>query len=67
MSPPPSREKELLALAIKVERDHGELAPAFIAARIGEMASLGEQDGIKLWQGVARAYQSLSMQSGLVH
>ncbi|MDE0878717.1 MAG: hypothetical protein OSB00_08635 [Sphingomonas bacterium] len=39
-------ERQLWALALKVERDHGDDGPRYIAERIGEAALAGEQAGI---------------------
>lgn len=46
------REAELWAMALWVERHHGEQGTAFIAAQIERNASAGEQGGVDLWQAV---------------
>ena len=55
-----TRDQELWAMALHVERHHGADGPSFIAEQIGRNALAGEPGGIELWEGVARRYRQLS-------
>lgn len=55
-----TRDQELWAIVLHVEREHGGDGPAFIAEQIGRNALEGEQGGIELWTEVARRYERLS-------
>lgn len=44
-------------------RQHGELAPLKVAERIGELAAVGEMDGVTLWQEVAQRLDALMAQA----
>lgn len=46
-------------MALWVEKTHGADGPAFIAEQIGRLALNGEDDGILLWQDVARRFRQL--------
>ena len=56
-----TRERELWALALWVEKHHGANGPRFIAEKVGKLALEGEQGGVDLWREVARRYDSLQM------
>lgn len=55
-----TREKELWALALHVERLHGADGPLYIAEKIGEAVLEGDQVGIDLWKAVAARFSKLS-------
>jgi len=46
-------------LALKVERDHGDDGPRYIAERIGDAALAGEQAGTDLLKAVAVQFDQL--------
>lgn len=48
-------EQHILACALEVERQHGELAPVFVAGRIGALALVGDFAGVKMWKAIAAA------------
>lgn len=59
-----TRDKELWALALGVEKHHGADGPRFIAERVGELALAGEAGGVDLWRGVAARFDRLQRQDG---
>lgn len=59
-----SREKELWALALWVEKRHGEDGPRYIAKKVGEMVLAGEAGGVDLWKAVAERFAQLSKPDG---
>lgn len=54
-----TRDQELWALALHVERKHGSEAYAFIASRIADLEAAGETGGLKIWRGVQARHRSL--------
>lgn len=52
-------EHELWAIALKVERDHGDSAPRHIAQKIGAAAIAGEWDAVNMWKAVASRFDQL--------
>jgi len=52
-------DRELLACALQVERQHGDDAPRFVAERIGALAVAGDQEGIATWKSIARRLDQL--------
>lgn len=46
-------------MASMLLRQHGELAPVKVAARIGELAVSGEMGGVALWREVAHRMDAL--------
>lgn len=58
----PTRDQELWALALSIERQHGADGPRVIAEKIGAFALAGESGAIELWHGVARRYDKLISQ-----
>lgn len=54
-----TRDQELWALALWVEREHGEDGDRFIAERVLHFAESGEAGGQELWMQVARRYVDL--------
>ena len=55
----PTRDRELWALAIAVEREHGGDGPRVIAEKIGAFALSGEAGAVEMWRGVAERYARL--------
>ena len=49
----PMTDRELWACALKVEKTHGELAPRWIAERIGALALSGDAAGVATWRAIA--------------
>lgn len=58
-------EHELWAIALKVERDHGDSAPRHIAQRIGAAAIAGEWDAVTMWKVIAARFDQLQNQPTL--
>jgi hypothetical protein len=58
-------DRDLWALTIRVERDHGAGAPRYIAERIGEAAVADNRAGIDLWKAVAARFDQLRPQRSL--
>ncbi|MGN6538029.1 MAG: DUF6961 family protein [Mesorhizobium sp.] len=46
-------DQERWAEALAVERQHGDDAPRLIAERIGELALVGDMDGVLRWREIA--------------
>ncbi len=57
---PVSREQEIWALALTVERRHGENAARYIAQRVAAFEQSGPPDAVALWRQVQRCYEQLS-------
>ena len=55
-----SREQEIWALALTVERRHGENAACYIAQRVAASEQSGPPDAVALWGQVQRCYEQLS-------
>lgn len=56
-----TREQELWALALWVEREHADDGEKFIAERVLLFDAEGNIDGRQLWMGVARRFARLRM------
>ena len=52
-------EHELWAITLKVERDHGDGAPRYIAQQIGAAAIAGEWDAVTMWKAIAARFDQL--------
>jgi hypothetical protein len=59
-----TRDRELWALALWVEKHHRADGPRFIAERVGEAALAGDQLGIDLWRAVAERGERLRVGEG---
>ena len=57
---PITREHELWALVLWVEREHGEEGDRFIAERVLHFEASGDSGGKQLWMDVARRYIGLT-------
>lgn len=60
---PPTRQQELLALALHVEKEHGSNAPRYISERIVSSAMERAVEQIDFWKAVAAEFQSISKAS----
>ena len=54
-----TRTQEFWALALWVERTHGEGAAAFIAGRIAHFEAEGAPQAVELWRQVERRFENL--------
>ena len=54
-----TREKEIWALALWVDREHGDDAEEFIAGKVLHFVERDDEGGRKLWEDVARRYVQL--------
>jgi len=52
-------ERELWACALLVEREHGDHAAAWVAARIEALAAEGDPDGVARWKAIAERLSML--------
>lgn len=59
MVPKVTRDQELWAMALDIERRHGPDAERVIASEIGRSAVAGEPGGVALWRAVARRFAQL--------
>ena len=57
---PVTREQEVWALALSVERKHGENAARYIAERVAAFEQSGPPEAVALWRQVQRRYDQLS-------
>jgi hypothetical protein len=53
-----TKEQELWAMALWVEKNHGSEGAAFIANRLAELVD--EPDGLRMWLEVAERFEALS-------
>ena len=54
-----TREQEVWAMALWVDREHGQDAEEFIAGKVLHFVERGDDGGKKLWEEVARRYVQL--------
>jgi hypothetical protein len=52
-------DQERWAEALAIERQHGEVAPMWIAERIGALAMSGDFAGVARFRAVAAKYEQL--------
>ena len=65
MATPMTSDRELWALTLKVEHDHGDDAPRHIAEKIGQAAVVDDRTAIDMWKAVAvRLHQLLKKPAG---
>lgn len=57
---PVTREQEIWALALSVERKHCEDASSYIAQRVAAFEQSGPPKALALWHRVQRRYEQLS-------
>ncbi|QGP79983.1 DUF6961 family protein [Sphingobium sp. CAP-1] len=55
----PLDDWELWACAQQVIKQHGAKAPLHVAARIAELATEGDADGVQAWQAIAARVDQL--------
>lgn len=55
-----TRDQELWAMALHVERHQGANGPRYIVEQIERNARLGELGGVDLWEEVARRFYQFS-------
>lgn len=58
---PVTRDQELWAIALRVERDHGDSGSAFIEQQIAAFEIAGQQGGVELWRSVAERHARLTL------
>ena len=49
-----TEERHLWACALAVEKQHGAVAPRFVATRIGALALAGDAAGVERWKRLRR-------------
>ncbi|MCW1432109.1 hypothetical protein OLX23_23625 [Novosphingobium sp. JCM 18896] len=54
-----SRDQELWACALWVEKQHGEAGPSFIGEKIKRLALEGDFEGVATWRAIADRYDTL--------
>lgn len=54
-----SLEREIWAVALAVEKQHGDQATEFIAERIRPLATADDLLGVKRWQAIAEKFNQL--------
>jgi|TARA_Y100000780_G_C13539319_1_gene360859 hypothetical protein len=59
-----TREQELWAMALWVDREHGDEGERFIAERVLHFDAEGDEGGKQLWMDVARRYVELRTTTG---
>ena len=55
----PTREQELWALTLWVEKHHGEDGTAYIAKKLEHFTAIGEPGAVRMWEAVAKRYATL--------
>ena len=55
-----TRDQELWALALWVEKHHGGSGAKFIAGKLAQLEEQGETGGVKMWRQVWRRYADLA-------
>ena len=58
-----SRDQELWAVALWVEKRHGADGPRYIAEQVGRLALLDDSAGVDRWREVASRFDQLSIQA----
>ena len=52
-------EHQIWAVALWVEKNHGDHGSAYIAEQIGRLALAGDEAGVTMWKKVAARYSEL--------
>lgn len=52
-------DRDLWEIALRIEREHGDDGPFYIAEKIGAAAFAGEPAAVDLWKAVAVRYDQL--------
>ena len=58
-----NRDQELWAVALWVEKNHGEEGTAYIAQQIQRLSNEGDEAAIATWKTIAERFDQLSCQS----
>lgn len=58
-----TRDEELLAVTLWVQRTQGASAAVYIAEQIGAQALRGDHAGVDHWKAVAAQYQALQTEA----
>ncbi|OBX18979.1 hypothetical protein A9995_09610 [Erythrobacter sp. QSSC1-22B] len=58
-----TRKQEIWALALWVERTHGDHGDTFIAERLAHFEAAGSPQAVALWEQVANGYSQLAERS----
>lgn len=53
-------ERERWAIALLMERQHGQRAGAFVEARVADLAAKGDTAGAARWRSIGQALEALS-------
>ncbi len=53
------QDKEMWAIALWVEEQHGVDGPQFIAEQIGRLALQDDREGMDMWFAIAERYERL--------
>ncbi|MEL7728697.1 hypothetical protein AAG612_04105 [Citromicrobium bathyomarinum] len=56
----PTRDQELWALTLWVEKHHGDDGAAYIDERIEHFTTAGETGAVDMWEAVAQRYANLT-------
>ncbi|WP_420006877.1 DUF6961 family protein [Tsuneonella aeria] len=54
-----TRDQKLWAIALWLERTHGDESPAHIAQEVARLAKAGDLPGVAMWRQVAERYNQL--------
>lgn len=54
-----TRDQELWAAALWVEKNYGSDGPRFIAEKVGRLALEGDEAGVAVWRKVAARFDQL--------
>jgi hypothetical protein len=54
-----TRSKELWAVALWVEKHHGDEGPRYIAEQVGRPALEGDEAGVETWRSIAIRFDEL--------
>ena len=55
-----SKERELWAVALWVEKNHGDQGDLYIARRLDRLHTKGDADGVAMWWKVLERFEALS-------
>ncbi len=61
-----SADAYLWACALRVLADRGEIAPLFVAQRIGALAIADDMAGVDMWKAIAARIDQLSFSQQIV-
>lgn len=57
-----NRDHELWAVALWVEKNHGENGPAYLAKQVERLANEGDEAGVDTWKTIAQRFDQLQYQ-----